>query len=73
MLLAMNDRVTTLQKCPSCDAQYKVVGVEVNPTDKFREITCLSCGGPLQGRDGKSALKYFLASKRKRVAPDVHH
>jgi hypothetical protein len=60
----MDDR-TILRRCPNCDAQYKVVRVEVSPTDNFREITCVSCGGPLQGRDGKSALKYFLASERK--------
>ena len=54
-----------LRRCPNCAAEYKVVWVEMSPSDKFREITCLSCGGPLQGRDGQSGLKYFLTSKRK--------
>jgi hypothetical protein len=65
---AMNDKESIIRGCPNCDAQYKVVRVEVSPTDTFREITCLSCGGPLQGRDGKSALKYFLAGDRGRRA-----
>ena len=64
VLLAMPDRDPILRRCPNCDAQYKVVRLEVNQSDNFREITCVSCGGPLQGRDGKSALKYFLVDKR---------
>jgi hypothetical protein len=61
----MPDREPILRRCTNCDAQYKVVRLDVNPTDHFREITCVSCGGPLQGRDGKSALKYFLVDARK--------
>jgi predicted Zn finger-like uncharacterized protein len=51
-----------LRACPNCDARYKVVRVESGPTDKFCEITCKSCGGRLEGRDGTSILKYFLVS-----------
>src|SRR5262249_19454719 len=45
-------------KCPNCGAKYEIVRVEASPrptTD--REITCLSCGGPLQGRQGVFGLK----------------
>jgi len=57
---------TMISKCPNCDARYKVVRVEADQTQKFREITCKSCGGPLQGRDGKLIFKYFLIGNRKR-------
>ena len=46
-------------KCPNCKALYEVVRVEGNSLTG-REITCRKCGGPLQGRDGKFVLKYFL-------------
>jgi len=49
--------------CPNCAVSYKLVRVEVNVTSPYREITCLKCGGPLNGRDGRSILKYFLAAE----------
>ena len=55
--------------CPTCEAKYEVVRVEAPPepmTD--REITCVSCGGPLHGRDGKFILKYFLVERSRRRA-----
>jgi len=55
--------------CPHCGARYEVVRVEAPPrpaTD--REITCVSCGGPLNGREGKFVLKYFLIERPKRRA-----
>ena len=45
-------------RCPTCEAQYKVVRVEA-PPDQNNPVLCLSCGGPLQNREGKFALKYF--------------
>ena len=45
-------------KCPQCETAYKVVRVEASPTDDI-SLVCLSCGEPLQNRDGKFALKYF--------------
>jgi predicted Zn finger-like uncharacterized protein len=44
--------------CPHCDAQYKVVRIEVPPSHDD-PVACLSCGGPLHAREGKFALKYF--------------
>jgi len=29
------------------------------PVDHNDRVLCLSCGGPLQNREGKFALKYF--------------
>jgi len=46
-------------QCPNCDAPYKVVRVEAPPTHDH-QLLCLRCGGPLHGREGKFALKYFL-------------
>src|SRR6516162_703381 len=46
-------------RCPNCEAQYKVVRVESPPSQRDRQLLCLSCGGPLHNRDGRFALKYF--------------
>jgi len=46
--------------CPNCNALYQVVKVEAGPETADREITCLACGSPLTGREGKFVLKYFL-------------
>ena len=57
--------------CPTCGAKYEIVWVEAPPRSTDREVTCLSCGGPLHGREGKFLLKYFLAERPKRRAYDV--
>ena len=53
-------REVTSFRCPTCDAAYKVVRAEAPPKHD-RELTCLSCGGPLRSREGKFVLKYFRA------------
>jgi predicted RNA-binding Zn-ribbon protein involved in translation (DUF1610 family) len=60
---------TTPFECPNCAAKYEVVRVEapLGPTTD-REITCVSCGGPLHGRDGPFLLKYFQVKRSKRRA-----
>ena len=45
-------------QCPTCDAKYKIVRVEAAPTHDC-QIICVSCGGPLLGRQGKFVIKYF--------------
>jgi hypothetical protein len=50
-------------QCPHCDAKYTVVRVEAPATPLAREVTCLSCGGPLAGREGNFILKYFLVDR----------
>jgi hypothetical protein len=49
-------------RCPNCEAEYKVVRIEAPPTREDRQLTCLSCGGPIRNREGKFALKYFRVS-----------
>ena len=48
--------------CPNCGAEYKVVRAEADPPPD-RQIVCRRCGAPLQGRDGKFILKYFLVGR----------
>jgi hypothetical protein len=52
--------------CPNLDAAYKVVRAEA-PTLFNDQITCLSCGGPLQNLSGQFALKYFRTDGRRDV------
>lgn len=51
--------------CPSCGAQYKLVRTEAGAVLVDRQITCRSCGAPLEGRDGRFILKYFLVNRPK--------
>jgi predicted Zn finger-like uncharacterized protein len=56
-------------QCPHCGAKYTIVRVEAVPVARDREVTCLSCGGPLPAREGAFFMKYFLVnrpSKRQR-------
>jgi transcription elongation factor Elf1 len=53
--------------CPNCNALYKVVRLESKSTEGNRQITCRSCGAPLQGREATFNLKYFLV----RSPPDI--
>ena len=54
-------------ECPHCDARYDIVRMESPQVETATEITCISCGGPLTGREGPFLLKYFLVSRRKRT------
>ena len=66
ILTLMLDSQSTLFECPNCAAKYKVVRVEApeGPTTD-RKIICVSCGGPLHGREGPFLLKYFLVERRR--------
>ncbi|KWV52944.1 hypothetical protein AS156_09960 [Bradyrhizobium macuxiense] len=57
----MPDTQATLFRCPTCNADYRVVRVEAPPLND-RQLTCLNCGGPFRNREGKFALKYFRVS-----------
>jgi hypothetical protein len=46
--------------CPNCDALYDLVRVEAESVKTDHELACLTCGAPLQGRDGRFVLKYLL-------------
>src|SRR5262249_16198412 len=49
---AMADASNYQFRCPSCEAEYKVVRIEAAATHS-NQLTCLSCGGPLNNREGK--------------------
>ena len=64
----MSDPLSVQFNCPNCEARYEVVRIEEPPRPTDREVTCLSCGGPLYGREGRFILKYFLTDRPKRRA-----
>jgi hypothetical protein len=53
-------------KCPSCAALYQVVKAEAGPETEASELACLTCVAPLNPRDGKFVLKYFLLREGRR-------
>ena len=59
----MSDPLSVQFNCPNCEAGYEVVRIEEPPHPTDREVTCLSCGGPLNGREGRFILKYFLTDR----------
>ena len=46
--------------CPNCDAIYDLVRAEGESDTTDRDLVCLACGAPLQSREGRFILKYFL-------------
>jgi hypothetical protein len=50
--------------CPHCGAKYEVVRVEAAGVTEYREVTCLSCGGPLPAREDAFLMKYFLVDRQ---------
>lgn len=61
--LAMTE--PTKFRCSNCETEYKIVRVEAPATHKD-PLLCLSCGAPLQNREGKFALKYFRTDGSRR-------
>ena len=55
--------------CPNCEALYQVVKVEAPRVMGERELTCLSCGGPLDAREGRFVLKYFFTDRSGKHIP----
>lgn len=47
---------------PNCKAKYEVVRRAPALAD-HREVTCLSCGGSLPGRESAFVVKYFLVDR----------
>jgi hypothetical protein len=43
----------------TCGCEYKVARVEAKLSSGEGRLTCTSCGGPLNAREGGFALKYF--------------
>ena len=62
----MSDPLSEPFNCPNCGSKYEIVRVEAPPQPQtHREITCLSCDGPLRGREGAFVLKYFLVERQR--------
>jgi predicted RNA-binding Zn-ribbon protein involved in translation (DUF1610 family) len=57
---AIGKLVTMDFDCPNCGAQYKIVRVERDEVLPDEQIACLRCDAPLNGREGRLTLKYFL-------------
>jgi transcription elongation factor Elf1 len=57
--------------CPTCGAEYNVIRVEAKPVAREGRLTCTKCGGPLNAREGRFMLEYFLvgASQRYPLRP----
>jgi predicted RNA-binding Zn-ribbon protein involved in translation (DUF1610 family) len=53
--------------CPNCDAPYLLVRVDAESVTTDSQVECLTCGAPLQGREGRVVLKYFLLGPGRRV------
>jgi hypothetical protein len=53
-------------KCPGCAALYQVVKGEAGSEPVAGELSCRTCGEPLNPRDGKFVLKYFLLREGRR-------
>jgi len=60
-------RVTRFN-CPNCDAIYDLVRTEAGSIATDRELVCLTCGAPLQSREGRFILKYLLLEPAHRHA-----
>jgi hypothetical protein len=51
--------------CPNCGALYTLVRAEADGTSVSGRLACRSCGGALNGREGRFVLKYFLVDRPK--------
>jgi len=49
--------------CPHCAAKYALVKVEALSPPVDATVRCISCGGPLDGRENTFILKYFLVER----------
>ena len=49
--------------CPQCRAKYEIVRMESPSVEVNQKIACISCGGPLNDREGAFILKYFLVNR----------
>ena len=62
-------RLAAWQIIYRCKASYQVVKMEAPPAMNERQLTCLRCGGPLNGREGRFVLKYFFTDRFGNVKP----
>jgi hypothetical protein len=52
--------------CLDCKALYQLHKVEAGLETVDQALTCLVCGAPLPGREGKFVIKYSLLRKATR-------
>src|SRR5215469_2827803 len=75
ILLRMDQQHISSFECPGCGSKYKLVRVEASAGSHDRTVNCRNCGEPLQARQDRFLLKYFLVERprqRKRgSAPNV--
>jgi hypothetical protein len=60
----MNEQRPTPFNCPNCDAEYRIVRLEAGRETIDRELACIACGTPLNGREGGFLVKYFFVDRR---------
>jgi hypothetical protein len=48
--------------CPSCDAEYKIVAIDVCDVQQGN-IRCLRCDALFPAGEGRVAFKYFLVGR----------
>jgi transcription elongation factor Elf1 len=48
--------------CPACEAEYKIVAIEVRDVQQGR-IACLNCDALFPAGEGRVAFKYFLVRR----------
>jgi len=53
--------------CPSCEAEYKIITIEVCDVQQGK-LRCLKCDALLPAGEGRVAFKYFLVGRPKRMA-----
>jgi hypothetical protein len=49
-------------RCPGCEAEYKIVTVEVCDVQQG-EVHCLKCDAMFPAGEGRIAFKYFLVGR----------
>jgi hypothetical protein len=52
-------------RCPSCEAEYKIVTVETDDVVQGK-IRCLKCDALFPAGEGRVAFKYFLLRRPSR-------
>jgi len=63
-IAGMTEQRSTSFNCQNCDAEYRLVRLEADRETVDRELACIACGAPLNGREGRFLLKYLLVDRR---------
>ena len=63
----MPDAEAVRFNCPNCGALYDLVRTEAESVTADSNLACLSCCGPLRGREDRFVLKYFLLGPSRHI------